>query len=169
MAPSPSRLRPDHHSSSWPGGDRTGALASFPEEPHPTLSKWGVGPLSQECPRGTPQAAQLGPNTDSDPLDKPAGSSVLDPGRSPPLDTPKSASPGKVASLGFAIQIGNTHTHTHMYMHAYTTCTDACTQAHTCSYHMHASKRHTCAHAHTTHTTQCTPYMPAPKSQGPIP
>lgn len=147
MAPSPSRLQPDHHSSSWPGGDGTGALPSFPGEPHPTLSKWGVGPLSQECAQGTPQAAQLGPSIDSDPLDKAAGSSVLYPGRSPPLSTPKSASLGKVASLCFAIQIGNTHIHTCTCMHI----PHAHTRAHTtCMQAPHISHTHMCSH--TTHT-----------------
>lgn len=149
MAPSPSRLQPNHHSSSWPGGDRTGALPSFPGEPHPTLSKWGIGPLSQECAQGTPQAAQLGLNVDSDPLNKAAGSSVLYPGRSPPLSTPKSAPLGKVASLCFAIQIGNTHIHTCTCMHT----PHAQTRAHKHTHVLtpHACKHHTCAHAHATH------------------
>lgn len=149
VAPSPSRLQPDHHSSSWPGGDRTGALPSFPGEPHPTLSKWGVGPLSQECAQGTPQAARLGLNIDSDPLDKAAGSSVLYPGRSPPLSTPKSAPLGRVASLCSAIQIGNTHIHTCTRMHI----PHAQTRAHKHTHVLtpHACKHHTCAHAHATH------------------
>lgn len=153
MAPSPSRLQPDHHSSSWPGGDGTGALPSFPGEPHPTLSKWGVGPLSQECAQGTPQAAQLRPSIDSDPLDKAAGSSVLYPGRSPPLSTPKSASLGKVASLCFAIQIGNTHIHTCTCMHI----PHAHTRAHTtCMQAPHTYHTPTCVH--TPHTHVQTPH-----------